>query len=259
MSKLLEQLDKTSKVTSVPLGFGTSRVSEKVSPLLLMVLWTSGDLQEFSKLTKVGLDSMVVSEGFEGIKELSAQLGDLPWGVWTQGLTKDKQEMLKNSGCDYVVFSAEGTALEALEEGEMARVLEVPLDTDEKLLVAIEDMPVDAVVFKASSKPRSSLGWLMDVAAVRKLIDLPALVLASGPLAPAALAVLRDVGINGVVVEAGESSLGILKELSHAMGGLPQRKKRSERIAPMLPRTAWRSGLATPKPEEEEEDDDEEM
>ncbi|MBI4296961.1 MAG: hypothetical protein HY676_00335 [Chloroflexi bacterium] len=209
-------------------------------------------------MAKAGLGSVVVSEGFEGIKELSAQLGDLPWGVWTQGLTKEKQEMLKSSGCDYVVFSAEGTALESLEEGEMARVLEVPLDTDEKLLVAIEDLPVDAVVFKASNKPSSSLSWLMDVAAARKLIDLPALVRLQGPLAPAALAGLRDVGINGVVLESGEAGLSVLKELSHAMGGLPQRRKRSERIAPMLPRTAWRSGSTAPKPEEEEEEDDEE-
>ena len=73
----------------------------------------------------------------------------LPWGLRLEDTSQEGTETIAQAGCDFVVFSANNTSLEILQNDEIGKVLQVEASFSEGLLRSIEVLPVDAVFMTA--------------------------------------------------------------------------------------------------------------
>ena len=97
---------------------------------------------------------------------------------------------------------------------------------------------------------------LIGIQASRSLVSKYVLLEAPGILESKELVALRDMGIDGLVVDLDSVNATGLKKLRSAIGDMPRRKARLEKVGALLPRTGF--GVARPGTDEEEEAEEEE-
>jgi hypothetical protein len=262
MSKLLDRLERINRGAPAAMGFGAAARAEKVPPMALVGMLSSRDssAQGASVLAKIGADAALISGGGEGEVpgQVAQALDSVPWGLRVQGLKGEEASHYREQGCDFLAFEPEGALLGAIEKNEnTAYLLCIQPDMETRSLRAIEHLPVDAVLLSLDSvEPPLTLQHLITVGAVRSAFSKYLLLQVPGVLTRGELEALRDMGVNGLVVDANALSAEELEGMKESLLNLPRPQgSKSRRASAILPRTDP-GPSSTPIPVEEEEDEE---
>ena len=259
MSKILDRLERITRGSPRALGFATSANQEPI-PSLALLGWTGGSRKiKLAPKMNAGLDAFILSPGGSEVDDLDKQLKPLEgctWGVVMEQPERERVEAYQSKGCDFLVFDIADTRVDALEEGESARILRVPADLEESVLRGLEDLPVDIILLrKPAPEGPLTLTHLLAVSNVRSATSRYLLVQWDADLTSRELEHLRDMGVDGLVVDVKDSSLVVA--LRERINSLPDRKpKGDQRPAATLPRVVRAAGPQPQRTEEEEEEEE---
>ena len=258
MSRFLDRLDRINRGAPTTLGFGAAR-AEKVPSMALLGMLSdpARAAQGASVLAEIGADgALIEGMGIDDInKKLAKKLDKVPWGIKVSELKGDQVTSYRGKGCDFLAFSPEGASLGALEDEDTAYLLCIQLDMEERLLRAIEDLPVDAVLLPMTSVvPPLTLQHMMSVSSVRSSFSKYLLLEMPGLPTSEELGGLREIGVDGLVVDATSVSASELKGLKERLLTLPKRQRfKSVKADAILPSSVY-SFPSTPSREDEEDD-----
>ena len=256
MSKLLDRLDKLSRGPITSMGFGAATRTEKLPGMALIGTLSSGRrlAQAATALSKIGADGALIQGNVpDSIPATVAEaLKNVPWGVRVSELTGEHAARYREKGCDFLAFTAEGTQVGALEDEDAGYVLCVPANMDEQSLRAIEDLPVDAVLLTLDSiETPLTLSHLLAIGVVRGSFSKYLLLEVPGDLSDGELEGLKEIGVDGLVVDA--TSAKDMAALKDRLMSLPRRQRnRGRKPSALLPRESY----ATPSSPPAEEDDE---
>jgi hypothetical protein len=264
MSKFLDRLDKLSRGPTTALGFGAGGRTEKLPGMALIGDLSSGKrpAQSAATLSKIGADgALVQGDDPEGIpKNVAEALKDIPWGVRASALTADGVTGFMEKGCDFLAFAPDGAQVGALNDEDAGYVLCVPPDMDEQSLRAIEDLPVDAVLLALDSvDPPLTVQHLLAIGAVRGSFSKYFLLEVPVGLTSGELEGLKEMGVDGLVVDATAASAKEMTGLKDRLMSLPRRQRnRGRNLGTVHPRDSY-AAPAVPAPAEDDDEDDEDF
>ena len=260
MSKFLDRLDKINRGATRSIGFGASARTEELPAMAILGRLSdpAKSAQGAANLTKIGADGALI-EGIEVeeiSKALASSLDSVPWGICVQELRSEQTSHYREQGCDFVAFAAERAFLEAFEDEETAYMLRVQPDMDERHLRAIEDLPVDVVVLRleALNLPLT-IQHLITIGSVRNAFSQYLLLEMPGVPTSGELERLRDIGVDGLVVDAIRLSAKKLQQLKDRLLAVPRRPRgRSGKASAVLPHGAYAPPSSSPSEDDEGED-----
>ena len=120
MSKLLDLLEK-AQTTTPGIGFAASRQSASTPSLALIGRITAIELRESPGAADSPADALLVtldpSDG-ASVGRVGEVLKDRLWGARVGSASLDDAQALKDAGCDFVVFDAEGTSASLLNDDD---------------------------------------------------------------------------------------------------------------------------------------------
>lgn len=258
MSKFLDRLDRLARGPSTPMGFGASSRVEKLPAMGLLASVTQEQAASGS-LSSSGVDGFIIKGAIDenGLSSIVSQMGDLPWGMEVDGLNETTAAGYLEKGADFFRFGPNGVEVGALSEEEPAYLLSLPLDSEERALRGVEDLPVDGVVLSvdASNLPLD-LSQLMSLSAVRCMFNKYLLVELPGVVGAGELRGLRDIGVDAVIMDVSSVEASALAQLQEDLLNLPrQRKPRASKSDAMLPRNAFRLPATRRQDDDDEEDE----
>ena len=257
MSKLLDLLDRIKEGAPAPLGFNVTR-REKIPGMALIGLVSKDPAKGIAAVAEQGLDAAMVAgaDGPESVKKAGEGLKDKPWGARVTSLSQEEAQAYQDSGSDLLVFPLEGTAASALANEEMARILCIEPNMEDRELRAVSSLPVDGFLLPLSQTGDSlTLSDLALVGSISRRSDKYILLEVSRPPNGKDLEALRDIGVHALVVDVAAVPAKGLKELKEALLEMPRPTyKRRDRAMAILPGSAF-SVPAEPEPQEEEEDE----
>lgn len=262
MSKLLDRLDRIAKGTPRAIGFAAMTSRETV-PQLALVAWITDPAKvDAAPLAEAGVDGYVLHEsamGKDGSPQRPDALKELPYGVMVEGADVEKVDGYRKQGADFLVFDIADTPVDMLEEGDCARVLRVPADLEETQLRGLDDLPIDLVIVrKPAPEGPLTLTHMLAISGIRAATSRYLLLEWSAELTSRELVLLRDAGVDGIVVNIAEAQPSVVPSLREKISALPQRKPRGEqRSIALLPRDDGPAAAAPQRQEEEEEEDEE--
>ncbi len=262
MSKFIEKLKRVGEAGPISLGFGAASRQEKI-PLMLMVGALSLEaLQKRPSLLKAPVDAFFISSGkgdAGALADAGEALSPLLWGLWIEPDSSAKtMAQAKEIGGDFMVFNAEGTSSEVLLEEDMGKIVTVGLDLDESVARGIEELPIDAVVLVSQDDLLPlTVRKLIDLQATRSLVAKGFLLAAPTILGTKELICLRDLGVDGLIVDLEKAEEQALLEMRQAIEELPKRRSRAERVGAVLPHAGLGFGSAASRREEEDDEEEE--
>jgi len=263
MSKLLDRLDRITRGAPRAMGFAATANLEPI-PSLALLTWMGGaGRNDVASLAEANVDAFVLPRGVLGVDNLEQQLKLLEgytWGVVMEQPERDRVEAYREKGCDFLVFGIEETRVDALEEGECARILRIPADLEEPLMRGLEDLPVDIILLRKPAPEGSlNLTHLLAISNVRCATSRYLLLEWNSELTSRELEHLRDMGVDGLVVNIEEVQPSGITTLREKINGLPRRKAKGEqRPVAVLPRVREMGNTRPQRQEEEEEEEWEE-
>ena len=259
MNKFLDLLDNIREGAPAPLGFGASR-AEKLPGIALISLVSGDHKKAITMVSKSSVDAVII-EGLttpSDVKTIAKPLGKTPWGAKVSELSEGQAQEYQDDGSDLVVFNVEGTAASNLVCDQIARVLCVDISLEEDKLRALASLPVD--VFLLSMKDVSSPWGIQDLAnlsVISRRVDKYILLEVSEPPTGKDLEALRDIGVNGIVINTSEASAKIYKDLKQSLINMPRPKhSRRDRTRAILPGASFNQE-PEPDSQEQEEPEDE--
>ena len=259
MSKFLDRLDRLARGPATPMGFGASTRVEKLPAMGLLASVTKEQAAN-GPPTSSGADGFIIKGAIDesGLSNFASQVGDLPWGVEVDGLNEATASGYIEKGADFFRFQASGVEIGALSDEDPAYLLSLPLDSEERTLRGVEDLPVDGVVLSVdSSNLPLDLSQLMTLSAVRCMFNKYLLVELPSVIGAGELRGLRDIGVDAVIMDVSSLDADTLSQLKDDLLNLPrQRKPRASKSDAMLPRSAFRTPATRRQDDDEEEDDD---
>ena len=262
MSKFLDRLDRINRGTPTSLGFGLGTRPEKVPSMALLGTLTDPkkSAKGASTLAKIGADGALIDgTDMEGkLEELAQTLDKVPWGIRVHDLSGEQAVKYREKGCDFLAFQPEAAPLGALGDEDTGYLLCIQPDMDEQSLRAIEDLPIDAVLLPLKSvEPPLTLQHLITIGVVRSAFTKYLLVEITGALTAEELDGLKDIGVDGLVVDPNTLSVEELEGLRERLLALPKRHRNKPRYSPgaMLPRMAYDPSGGPSREAEEEEDE----
>ena len=261
MSKFLDRLEQISLGASAPIGFGVSRAG-KTPGMALVALVSSKHATGCAAVAGLAPDAVLLGgvDGPGSIKELNSALPTVPWGVRSGQLTDESAQAYQESGCDLLAFSLEGTPVSAVSSDEIARVLCLDLDADERQLRSIDSLPVDVILLSLTGQAAPwTLADLASIAAISRRVNKYVLVEVSAPPGKKDLEAIRKAGVDGLVLDVGAVPAESLTELKESLLDMPRpRPGRRERATAIIPASVFPSGQG-PAPEDPDEDDDDDI
>ena len=229
MSKLVQRLERLGRDAPAPMGFGFSARRQPAPQMLLLASCAAP--AELSEEALAQLDGVLLtsSNSTDDIKT-----GETPWGVMLPEVAGDAIGPLREKGYDFIALMARGVHLDSLKDEELGRVMVTPRELSTEQAHSLGDLPVDAILLAEPLSPPLTLQALMDLSALRGEIGKPALVLLSGVPSAWEVECLRDIGVDGVVVDAAHAGAAELEALKQHILALPRRRPRGERPAPSV-------------------------
>ncbi len=257
MSKLLDIFDKIDRGAPAPMGFGAAARAEKVPPMALLVILSDASGEGVSLLERIKPDGVLIEGPVarESLKKLAEALGKVPWGMRFKKFTEKETQRYLKAGCDFLALTPEQAPLGALGYEEVAYFLSIAPNIDERSLRAIQELPVDGVLLSLGSVHRPmTLQHLISVGAVRANLSKYLLLEVSPGLSAKELEGLRDMGVDGLVVDMESTSEATLTQLKTAILELPkQRTRREGKSSALVPQSSYASTEEQAPDEEEEE------
>jgi len=208
MSKFVDKLNQISQSVPQPMGFRTAQpVPLKPRMLLIANLPQAADiLSDYVAGADAGLLPISkLSSGAKTLQEVSQVVSDIPWGVWLKDVGRGKIAQLVKAGCDFVVFPEASALLAVLQNEEVGKILQVEASLSDGLVRAVDELPVDAVLIAGEQEGEYFLTWhhLMLFQRLSNLLTKPLLVSVPSNVTAKELQALWEVGLDGVIVEAG--------------------------------------------------------
>lgn len=261
MSKFIDKLNRLSRTEPQPIGF---RIKQPVSSKPKIQLVASLAQENAEKLidyvdgADAGLLRISGPNTAAGILQSTCQaVSDIPWGGWLANNIQGEVEQILKADCDFLVFPAVSTPLALLQNEEVGKILEVAASTDEGLLRATNQLPIDAVLITSEQKEDNYLTWqhLMLFQRFADLLTRPLLVSVPLEVTAGEFQALWEAGVDGVVIEIEvgqpQDKLRDLRQVvDKLVFSLPRKREKRE---PLLPRPPQESGVAVIEEEEEEE------
>jgi hypothetical protein len=254
MSRLIDKFHQASQGESPPLGFRTSRPSDAALKILLIASLEAGIAENaFEHLN--GADAVLLHSDKSPLTEKIIQkrvssLPNIPWGIY---IADDKKTA--EAGADFVVFPVASQVADIPGDEKTGKILELLSSTDDGLLRAVNDLPVDAVLVNDTYEDNSHLVWhqLMKLQHLSNILRRPLIVQVPVGVNEKELKALWDAGVDGVVVEIDAVRAKGLKELRQAINKLPPRSVRKRgKVDVLLPRAGGETPAAAPPDETEE-------
>ena len=224
MSKFVDKLQSLSKSSTMPIGFHPS-TSESKSPAMLLIAGLSGtQVKEAKIVTDVNADAGLISD--EGpsagiVKQMVEAVGDVPLGVFVQGMSEEKINELESLGCDFVVFDIKIPAA-VLHKEKVGKFLMIDPSLDQGFVRAINSLEVDGVFI--SSRGEDSFVAVEHLLVCRRFVELlekPVIMDLPSLVTKAELTSLWQAGVDGVVAPPMQS-VEALAELKKMIGELPR-------------------------------------
>ena len=168
MSEFIDKLNKLTRVESTPIGFRREKSASAKRKIQLVSLVSKSEADNY------GADTILLDIREEGIKSesVSGMPDDVPWGAWLKGARQKELKQLKDAGCDFIVFSAESTPLEIIEEKDIGKVLEIDINISDPVLRSIVELPVEAVLISVGQGKNNPLTW-QDLMILQRFGGLP--------------------------------------------------------------------------------------
>jgi hypothetical protein len=245
MSRFLDRLDRITRGAPVSIGFGAASRSEKLPSMGLLGRLSdrSKALRGASLLAKIGAEGALI-EGMDDeadVSELAQNLKDVPWGGRVGELNAEQVSSYTGKGCDFLVFEPEKVLLDSLGDEDTAYLLYIRPDVDEGYLRGVEGLPIDAVLLDTDGMhPPLTLQHLITISSVRSMMSKYLLLQTRGDLTERELEALRDVGVDGLVVDVPAFSVKKLEGLREKLLSLPRRQRdRAAKRSAVLPAAAY--------------------
>ena len=252
MSRLIQLIERIGKTAPAPMGFVASARPEAAPSMVLLVSCAAP--RKLQEVAGVRPDAVLLTPAKvdpKSLDKMASALGDTPWGVLLKEGSPDGVPALEENGCDFVVLATPHLSVDMLQDEELGKLLVVPGDLDKEQAHALEDLPLDAVLFSEPLSPPLSLEQLMVLAALRGEIPKPVLLSLTAPPSPWELECLRNIGVDCVVLDLDRSDAQAVETLQERIKGLPRRKARGDRVTPTVPYATV--GAAHEHEEQEEE------
>lgn len=214
-SQLVEKLHQVSRGVSRRIGL-TPATEVQLPAIILLASLRSTAAELAQAVLQAGADALICpgqlpgkedstieSQAFHSLLEIA---GDRPCGVTLEDTLIDasKVERLGTLGLDFVCFRANQAAA-ILRLSHIGKVLSIDLSHDPRLLATLNDLPIDALQLNVNEgQNRPPILIVQDLIRYRQVCDVirkPVLVSSQGVLQPDDLVQLRDLGIEGVILE----------------------------------------------------------
>lgn len=155
MSVFIDKLNKLTRVESTPIGFRREKTDSAARKIQLVSLVSKSE-EEYSGADAVLINIRDKGTGSESVSELQ---DGISWGAWLKDTRQKELKQLKDSGCDFIVFPAESTPLDIIEEQDLGKVLEIDTSISDPMLRSIVELPVDAILVSVGQSKSNSLTW----------------------------------------------------------------------------------------------------
>ena len=254
MSKLVDTMRRVLRGEGPRMGFGASPSTKQRSMILLAEL-PSTDPVLASRAVEQSVDGLFFplpsGDDFEGIRQVSQLVGALPWGVQLAAADRHLLSSLFEMGCDFLVLSSGSIPLSLLREEKPGKVLQIDGSLSDGLLRALDQLPIDLVLMECGGGDSVTISDLMNCWRVAMLVRKPLALIASPHLDPADLPLVRETGVEVLVValDGTDSSIEKLGAFRQAIETLPHRRSSRQQVDATLPL----GGLAPPRQSEDSE------
>lgn len=259
MSRFIDRLDRITQGGTSGMGFGSVR-SEKTPGLAVVGRVSENHAEGLAAVAEQELDAALLAglESPEALKGLEKSLPSLPWGIYTPSLSEEDSQAYIEQGCDMLAFLLAGTSAAAVASEDIAKILYTEAGLEDRDLRAIASLPLDVFVLRV---PGLGDTWrledLASVAMVGRRTDKYVLVEVSKAPTAKDLEALRNVGVNGLVVDMAAMGVEAAAELKTACLNMPRPRPERRGVTPIIPSSVFPSGSG-PAPEPEPDDDDDE-
>ena len=259
MSKLLDSFDQISQNSPQPIGFGRKAESIKKSPLLLIAnVATDSDALLVSK-SPIDAAILVDVTTKSQVAKLSKTLERTLWGVMPK---VPKGENFK--GSDFQVFNSELTPVSVLKVEDQSSILKIDPEMEDSTLRIIEDIPIDCFMLSLCENEDLRLTDLIQISRVRSVTGKWLLVHLKRFPGKTELEMLRDLGVNAIVIDLDNLDLKQIKSNYDLMLSLAENTslKRNDKRNAKIPALGIPGGVAASSeplttPEELDDEDDE--
>ena len=257
MSRFLDQIEKINYGSSSPIGFGAVR-AEKLPGMGLVAQVSRGPPRRgLAVVSDLAPDAALLSgiSDLKALESLGQSLSSVPWGARLSSLSEEAAQACREGSCDLLAFSLPDTAVSAVASDEIARILCVAPDIEERELWAIDTLPVDVLLLpmRDVSSPGRSATWPPS----ERSAGPGKQIYPGGGLGPPAPGVESPPkrGVHGLVLDVGAVSPQALAGLKTDLSDLPrQRPARRERPIATLSATAYTIRAGAGQEEEEGEE-----
>ncbi len=228
MSRLIDLLDKTQS-TSTALGFAASRQAAGSPAIALIGRVTAAELAEEAGLVESPVDALLVTldaSDSAAVARVSAALSDRLWGARVGSVSAEDAHALKDAGCDFIVFDAEGTAAAVLNDDALGKVIAVGFDDpdfDEKEGRAIRTLDIDCALFTLTdSLTPLTVQKLLSIQAMRAMVGRRSILTAPADLGKPELETLRNAGVLGIGISL--AAADDIQRIKDDIASLPRRR-----------------------------------
>lgn len=234
MSRLTDLLEKAH--TAAPgIGFAASRQAAATPSLALIGRITATELRDSPGAADSPADALLVtldpSDGASLGRVGEALKGRL-WGARVGSASSDDARALKEAGCDFIVFDAEGTSASLLNDDELGRVIAVGFDEpefDEDEAKAVRSLDIDcALLSPAEGLLPLTVQKLLGIQKMRGLVRKRAILNIPADTGKSELETLRNAGISAVAVSLAGSA-DQAQRFKDDIATLPRRRPQSSR------------------------------
>ena len=258
MSKLIEQLEKVGTITPAPIGFGTNQNPVKVPSLILVAL---SDTKTTDRNMAPYFNSTVIrikKDTKTAIKSAKSSANTSTWGIWSDDINYKSLEILKNEGGDFLIISNFNTNAEVLSEDSLGKIIVIPMDIPEELCHSLEELPVDALIISDLEEVVDlTISNAMQIRSLRDLISKPILLLRQSPLKKQDLKIIRDIGLQGLVLDLNKISPEDLKAMQKDIDDMPVVKNKKDQRNAIVPRLKSTINQSSIEEDDDYDDDDE--
>ena len=227
MSKFLKALEKRTRSSPGPIGFGSSISEEPRSTMALVGLISSQSAKNLKLANQPGLDAVLlhVDKPGSGLVKTVEALAGKPLGIRTEVLSKEESSRLVKIGCDFFIHTLAKTDVNALYEGEAGYILDLDGGIAEQALRALDLLPVDAVFVSLSNADSLlTLSHLADIVSIRVMFEKFLIVEIPKNISAKEIEILRDSGVDGLVVDITNSDERSISSLQKILNNLPRQK-----------------------------------
>jgi hypothetical protein len=155
---------------------------------------------------------------------------DMPWGVWLKDGNSETVKLLKEAGCDFIVFPA-SAPLAIVEDKETGKVLEIDISDNDSMLRSVAELPVDALLVSVKRDEAESLTW-QDLMIIQRFGGIPTKPLMALIPENVTVSEIEALWQAGVLAVISEGNTGTLRDVIDKADFKASRKR--DKVEPVL-------------------------